>query len=136
MDWEKIKLGSWSAVGGAIVAVYVGFNFGGWMTNGAAGAMAKENVANAVADRLGTICVAQLNRDANKGQKLKEMKEKDSWDKGRYIETQSWAIMRVRINPIVGLPTRAPSSLRRKLNKPRARLTTTGLGAMGRLGSL
>jgi len=21
------------------------------------------------------------------------MKEKDSWDKGRYIETQSWAIM-------------------------------------------
>jgi hypothetical protein len=93
MDWEKIKLGSWSAVGGAIVAVYVGFNFGGWMTNGAAGAMAKENVANAVAERLGTICVAQLNRDVDKGQKLKEMKEKDSWDKGRYIETQSWAIM-------------------------------------------
>jgi len=93
MDWEKIKLGSWSAVGGAIVAVYVGFNFGGWMTSGAAEAMGKENAANAVAERLGTICVAQLNRDANKGQKLNEMKEKDSWDKGRYIEKQSWAIM-------------------------------------------
>jgi len=93
MDWEKIKLGSWSAVGGAIVAVYVGFNFGGWMTTGAAEAMGKENAANAVAERLGTICVAQLNRDANKGQKLNEMKEKDSWDKGRYIEKQSWAIM-------------------------------------------
>jgi len=93
MDWEKIKLGSWSAVGGAIVAMYVGFNFGGWMTNGAAEAMTKENVANAVAERLGTICVAQLNRDTDKGQKLKEMKEKDTWDKGRYIEKQSWAIM-------------------------------------------
>jgi len=93
MDWEKIKLGSWSAVGGAIVAVYVGFNFGGWMTPGAAEAMGKENAANAVAERLGTICVAQLNRDANKGQRLNEMKEKDSWDKGRYIEKQSWAIM-------------------------------------------
>ena len=93
MDWEKIKLGSWSAVGGAIVAVYVGFNFGGWMTTGAAEAMGKENAANAVAERLGTICVAQLNRDANKGQRLNEMKEKDSWDKGRYIEKQSWAIM-------------------------------------------
>jgi hypothetical protein len=93
MDWEKIKLGSWSAVGGAIVAVYVGFNFGGWVTGGGAAAMAKETAADAVADRLGSICVAQLNRDADKGQKLQDMKEKDSWDKGRYIEKQSWAIM-------------------------------------------
>ena len=93
MDWEKIKLGSWSAVGGAIVAVYVGFNFGGWVTAGGAAAMAKEIAADAVAERLGSICAAQFNRDADKGQKLKEMKEKDSWDKGRYIEKQSWAIM-------------------------------------------
>ena len=93
MDWEKIKLGSWSAVGGAIVAVYVVFNFGGWVTAGGAAAMAKEIAADAVAERLGSICVAQFNRDADKGQKLKEMKEKDSWDKGRYIEKQSWAIM-------------------------------------------
>jgi len=93
MDWEKIKLGSWSAVGGAIVAMYVGFNFGGWVTGGGAAAMAKEVAADAVAERLGLICAAQFNRDADKGQKLQEMKEKDSWDKGRYIEKQSWAIM-------------------------------------------
>jgi hypothetical protein len=63
------------------------------MTTGTAEAMAKESAANAVAERLGSICVAQFNGDAEKGQKLKEMKEKDSWDKGRYIEKQSWAIM-------------------------------------------
>ena len=93
MDWEKIKLGSWSAIGGAIVLAVVGFNYGGWVTGGTAAAMAKEIAADAVAERLGTICVAQFNRDSEKGQKLKEMKEKDSWDKGRYIEKQSWAIM-------------------------------------------
>ena len=93
MDWEKIKLGSWSAIGGAIVLAVVGFNYGGWVTSGSAAAMAKEIAADAVAERLGTICVAQFNRDSEKGQKLKEMKEKDSWDKGRYIEKQSWAIM-------------------------------------------
>jgi hypothetical protein len=93
MDWEKIKLGSWSAVGGAIFAVYVGFNWGGWVTGGGAAAMSKEIAADAVAERLGSICVAQLNRDTDKGQQLKEMKEKDTWDKGRYIEKQSWAIM-------------------------------------------
>ncbi|MBI1995902.1 MAG: hypothetical protein HYU46_12700 [Deltaproteobacteria bacterium] len=93
MDWEKIKLGSWSAAGGAILAVFVGFNFGGWVTGGGAAAMAKELAADAVAERLGSICVAQLNRDPDKDQKLIEMKGKDSWDKGRYIEKQSWAIM-------------------------------------------
>jgi hypothetical protein len=93
MDWDKIKLGSWSAIGGALVTVYVGFNVGGWMTNGSAEVMAKETAATAVADRLGTICVAQFNRDPAKSQKLIEMKDKDTWGKGRYIDTQSWAIM-------------------------------------------
>ena len=93
MDWEKIKLGGWSAVGGAVVLAIVGFNFGGWVTGGTAAAMAKETAADAVAERLGTICVAQFNRDLGRDDKLKEMKGKDAWDKGRYVEKQSWAIM-------------------------------------------
>jgi len=93
MDWDKIKLGSWSALGGAIVVAYIGFNFGGWVTGGTATAMGNELAANAVAERLGSICVAQFNRDSEKDQKLKEMKGKDSWDIGRYIEKQTWAIM-------------------------------------------
>jgi len=55
--------------------------------------MAKEISEDAVAERLGSICVAQFNRDPDKGQKLNEMKEKDYWDKARYVEKQSWAIM-------------------------------------------
>jgi dienelactone hydrolase len=93
MDAEKIKLGLWSGLGGAIVAMYVGFNFGGWMTNGTAEAMAKETAATAVADRLGTICLAQLNRDATRNQKLLEVQGKDTWETGRFIEKQSWAVM-------------------------------------------
>jgi len=55
--------------------------------------MAKEIAADAVAERLGSICVAQFNRDSEKDRKLKEMRGKDSWDLSRYIEKQSWAIM-------------------------------------------
>lgn len=93
MDWEKIKLGSWGAIGGSLLTMYVGFNVGGWMTNGSAQVMAKEIAAIAVAERLGTICVAQYNRDTAKSQKLIEMKDKDTWEIGRYIDKQSWAIM-------------------------------------------
>jgi hypothetical protein len=93
MDWEKIKPVLWGAVGGAILLATIGFNWGGWVTTGTAEAMAKDIAANAVAERLGSICVAQFNRDSEKGQKLKEMKGQDTWEKGRYIEKQSWAIM-------------------------------------------
>jgi hypothetical protein len=93
MDWEKMKFGLLSAAGGAIVLAVIGFNWGGWVTTGSAEAMAKEIAANAVAERLGSICVAQANRDLQKGQKLNEMKGQDAWEIGRYIEKQSWAIM-------------------------------------------
>jgi hypothetical protein len=93
VDSEKIKLGLWSGVGGALVTMYVGFNFGGWVTNGGAVAMAKETAATAVAERLGSICVAQFNRDKAKSEKLVEMKGKDAWEIGRFIDAQSWAIM-------------------------------------------
>jgi hypothetical protein len=93
MDWEKIKLGSWSAVGGALVTMYLGFQAGGWMTNGSAEALAKEAAATAVAERLGSICIAQFNQDAQRTHKVKEMTGKDTWEMGRYIDKQSWAIM-------------------------------------------
>jgi dienelactone hydrolase len=93
MDWDKTKFGLLSAAGGAIVAAVIGFNWGGWLTNGSAEAMAKETAANAVAERLGSICVAQANRDSQKGQKLSEMKGQDAWERGRSIEKLSWAIM-------------------------------------------
>ena len=47
----------------------IGFNWGGWVTGGAAEAMAKEVSANAVAERLGMICAAQINLDSEKGRK-------------------------------------------------------------------
>ena len=93
MDWEKIKPCLWSAVGGAFLLAIVGFNWGGWVTGGTADTMAKEMAAGAVAERLGLICVAQSNQDPAKAQKLKELTNKDSWDKARYIETQGWATM-------------------------------------------
>jgi hypothetical protein len=93
MDWDKIKAGLLWAAGGAIALALIGFNYGGWVTGGAAQAMAKEVAATAVSERLGTICVAQVNQDKAKDQKLREMKGKDLWDQGRYIDTQSWAIM-------------------------------------------
>jgi hypothetical protein len=114
MDWQKIKLGSWGAVVGSLVTMYVGFNVAGWMTNGSAAVMAKETAATAVAERLGTICVAQFNRDTAKSQKVIAMKGKDTWEKGRYIDTQSWAIMPGDEKPESGVSDACAKQLSKK----------------------
>jgi len=114
MNWEKIKLASWGAVGGSIVTMYVGFNMAGWMTNGSADALAKEVAATAVAERLGMICVAQFNSDTAKSQKLSEMKDKDAWENARYIDKQRWAIMPGEEKPETGVSDACARQLSKK----------------------
>ena len=93
MDWEKIKPGLWGAAGGAVVLAVIGFAWGGWVTGSKAQQMAAEAARTAVVDRLAPICVEQFNRDSEKVQKLKELKELDSWKVGDYINKQGWATM-------------------------------------------
>ena len=89
MNWGKIKVGCWSAIGGAIVLAIIGFVWGGWVTGGTAEGMA----ADAVVDRLTLICVAQFTQDPEQAQKINELNKKDVWDRQNYVEKQGWATM-------------------------------------------
>ncbi len=93
MDSEKIKLGLWGAAGGAVVLAVIGFTLGGWVTGGTAQGMAEEMAENAVVARLAPICVEQFKQDPEKDQKLKTMKEIDSWNRRNYVRNQGWATM-------------------------------------------
>ncbi len=93
VNWEKIKPGVWSAIGGAIVLAIIGFAWGGWVTGSTAQKMAEELAQKTVVARLAPICVEQYNQDSEKDQKLKELKEEDSWKRDDYVEKQGWATM-------------------------------------------
>ena len=93
MDWEKIKLGLWGALGGAIVLAIIGFAWAGWVTDSSAQKMAEELAQNTVVARLAPICVEQFNQDSEKDQKLKELKKIDSWKRSDYVDKQGWATM-------------------------------------------
>jgi hypothetical protein len=93
VNTEKIKLGVWAAIGGAILTMIIGFAWGGWVTGGTAQSTSEEMAADAVANRLAPICVAQFNQDQEKDKKLKELKEKSSWGRDTYVKEQGWATM-------------------------------------------
>jgi hypothetical protein len=94
VDKEKIKTGVWGAVGGATIAMIIGFGWGGWVLGSNSLDMGEEMARNAVLDRLVPICVAQFNQDPQKDAKLKEFgKLKSAWKRDQYVRGQGWATM-------------------------------------------
>ena len=90
---EKIKMGLWGAIGGAILTMIIGFNWGGWVTGGTAQEMGEEMSEVAVVARLTPICVEQFKQDPEKDKKFKELKGTDSWQRDDYVIKQGWATM-------------------------------------------
>ena len=83
----------WSWMASIVLTIIIGFAWGGWVTGGTAREMAKVMAENAVAQRLAPICVAQFQQDPLKDQKLTELKDTGTWQRGDYVEKQGWATM-------------------------------------------
>ena len=90
---EKIKTVAWSAIGGAIIAMIIGFAWGGWVLGSNSLNMGRDMAQNAVIERLTPMCVMQFNQDPARDKKLKELQETDSWKREQYIKDQGWATM-------------------------------------------
>ena len=82
----KVKYGIWGLIGGAVIAMIVGFMWGGWTTSSTAHA----TTAKAVVSSQAAICVAQFVRQPNREAKLKEFGEVSSWSRGEFIEKGGW----------------------------------------------
>jgi hypothetical protein len=82
----KVKYGFWGLVGGAVIAMILGFVWGGWTTSSSANAA----TAKAVVSSQAAICVAQFVKQPNHEAKLKEFGEVSSWTRGEFIEKGGW----------------------------------------------
>jgi hypothetical protein len=83
----------WIAIGAVVLALYLGFARGGWVTGGTASRMAETSAQAAVVERLAPICVIQFNADAQRAVKLAELKALSSYQRANYVKDQGWATM-------------------------------------------
>jgi len=67
---SKIKGGSWWFISGAVIAMIIGFTWGGWQTAGATQRMSDDAVLASQA----AICVTQFMKDPTNKEKLKELR--------------------------------------------------------------
>jgi hypothetical protein len=82
----KIKYGVWGLICGAVIAMIVGFAWGGWTTARTTRTMTQEAVLASQA----AICVAQFMKQPNHEAKLKELGEVSSWQRAAVIEKAGW----------------------------------------------
>ena len=82
----KIKYGVWGLICGAVIAMIVGFTWGGWTTFGTTRTQTKEAVLASQA----AICVAQFMKQPNPDEKLKALEEVSSWQRPEAIEKGGW----------------------------------------------
>jgi hypothetical protein len=83
---EKVKFGVWGLIIGAVIAMIIGFAWGGWTTSSTTQKMSAEAVLASQA----AICVAQFMKESNHEEKLKELGELDSWKRAEFIEKGGW----------------------------------------------
>ena len=82
----KVKYGFGGLVCGAVVAMIIGFAWGGWTTSGTS--QAKSDAA--VLASQAAICVAQFIKEPNSQEKLKEFEKIDSYKRSEFIEKGGW----------------------------------------------
>ena len=82
----KVKYGVWGLIGGAVIAMIIGFAWGGWTTERTAQRMGDEAVLAARA----AICVAQFMREPNQEENLQEFGKLLSYQRGAFIEKGGW----------------------------------------------
>jgi len=82
----KIQYGIGGLVGGAVIAMVIGFSWGGWSTAGAS----QKLTENAVLTSQVAICVAQYMKEPNSSEKLKEFEKIDSYKRSEFIEKGGW----------------------------------------------
>jgi hypothetical protein len=88
----KVTFGVWGLIIGAVIAMIIGFKWGGWTTSGTTQEMTDRAVSTSQVASQAAICVAQFIKDPKYNERLQELQKagSGSWDRSKYIEKGGW----------------------------------------------
>jgi hypothetical protein len=79
------------AVAGALAAVIIGFNWGGWTLERSAKQMAVKDTSAALAAVLAPMCAEKFRGGSEGALNMTEFKKVNSWQQESYIQKGGWA---------------------------------------------
>jgi CBS-domain-containing membrane protein len=89
----ETKPALWGIVGGAALAAFVGFQWGGWVTGGTSELRAKQRADAAVVTALAPMCVERFRGAPEVAANLTALKKADAWAQGEFVEKGGWATL-------------------------------------------
>ena len=84
---ESIKPAIWGAIGGAIAATVIGFNFGGWVLAGTASEMESASAEAAIVQAFTPLCVAKAELQP---ETLVALKAESGWKQDDFVVESGW----------------------------------------------
>ena len=91
LQGESLKRLLQGAAAGAVVAMVVGFNWGGWVLGSTADKMATERVTTALVAVATPVCVDKFQHQPGVQAKWAELKAIDTWRRDSYITESGFA---------------------------------------------
>ena len=91
LQGDSLKRLLQGAAGGAVIAMIVGFGWGGWQTAGTAQKTADQRASSAVVAALAPICVDKFQHGADASAELVALKATDSWKRDSFVAKGGWA---------------------------------------------
>jgi hypothetical protein len=84
----------WACAGSIIVAIIVGFSWGGWVTGGSAREIAEESASQARQELAAVVCVDRFMAAPDAGVQLTALQALTSpYAEGKFVEDGGWAII-------------------------------------------
>jgi hypothetical protein len=84
---QSVKPLVWGAIGGAIVAMIIGFVWGGWVTGGTAQDMEEASAQAAVVNALTPVCVAKAEQQPDQ---LLRLQDERDWKRDGFVIEAGW----------------------------------------------
>ena len=84
---EATKPALWGAAGGAVVAMVIGFVWGGWVTGGQASQMQAAGAESAIVQAFTPLCVAKAQEEP---EQIALLKEERSYQRDNFVVDAGW----------------------------------------------
>jgi pimeloyl-ACP methyl ester carboxylesterase len=84
----------WGCAGSAVLAIVIGFSWGGWVTGGSAQAMAEKAAAQGRQEVAAVVCVDRFMAAQDAGVQLTALQKiTSSYAQSRFVQDGGWAVL-------------------------------------------
>ena len=92
----------WSVAGAAVLTMFLGFTWGGWVTGGTATQMAEDAAEQSRAELAAAVCVERFVNADDAVAQLAALKETSRWKQKSFVEDGKWTTMTGMEKPVKG----------------------------------